>query len=447
MDPLDLAQRLLDAARAAGAEAADALVGRSSQVSIEVRGGRLEEAQRAEGIDLGLRVLVGQRQAVVASSKGDDATLAAMAERAVAMAREAPEDPSVGLADPAALAGERDMARLEIAEDGPEPDPAAMEAEARAAEAAALAVPGVTQVESAGAGWSRREMALAASNGFAGAYVRTGRSLSCGAISGTGTGMERDWDWDSRVFAAELRSPEEIGRTAGERAAARAGSRKPPTGSFPILYDERVASSLIGHLLSAINGAAVARGSSFLRDALGEMVLPPGLSVTEDPHRPRSTASKLWDAEGLPTRPRAFVEDGRLASWILDLASARRLGMASTANAARGTGGSPSPSVTNIALTQGPHSREELLRRMGTGLLVTSMIGSTINPNTGDYSRGASGFWVEGGEITYPVNEGTVAGNLRDMLRRLVPANDARPWLTRVVPSILIEEGMTVAGA
>jgi PmbA protein len=308
-----------------------------------------------------------------------------------------------------------------------------------------LAVPRVTQVEAAGAGWSRREVFLAASNGFAGGYVRTGRSLSCGAISGTGTGMERDWDWDSRVFADELRSASEIGRTAGERAAERAGSRKPRTGSFPILFDERVASSLIGHLLSAINGAAIARGSSFLRDALGEMVLPEGLSITEDPHRPRSSASRLWDAEGLPTRARALVEDGRLTTWVLDLASARRLGLESTGHASRSPGGTPSPSVTNIELTQGEASREDLMRQMGTGLLVTSMIGSTINPNTGDYSRGASGFWVEGGEIAYPVNECTVAGNLRDMLRRMVPANDARPWLTRVVPSLLVE-GMTLAG-
>ena len=446
MTPLDsLAARLLDAARMAGAEAADALVVRGSQSSVDVRGGRLEEAQRAEGIDLGLRVLIGRRQAVVSSSDARDATLAAMAERAVAMAREAPEDPSAGLADPSRLAADRDAGRLEIADPAPEPEPAELEAESREAEAAALAVPGVAQVEAAGAGWSRREVFLAATNGFAGGYVRTGRSLSCGAISGTGTGMERDWDWDSRVFAGDLRSASEIGRTAGERAAARAGSRKPRTGSFPILFDERVASSLIGHLLSAINGASVARGSSFLRDAMGEAVLPDGLSVTEDPHRSRSSASRLWDAEGVPTQPRALVEDGRLTTWILDLASARRLGLESTGHASRSPGGMPSPSVTNIELTQGTASREDLLRQMGTGLLVTSMIGSTINPNTGDYSRGASGFWVEGGEIAFPVNECTVAGNLRDMLRRIVPANDARPWLTRVVPSLLVE-GMTLAG-
>lgn len=447
MAPLDtLAARLLDAARAAGAEAADALVVRGSQVSVEVRKGRLEEAQRAEGIDLGLRVLIGRRQAVVSSSDARDPTLAAMAERAVAMAREAPEDPSAGLAEPGQLARDRDMARLELADPGEEPEPGELEAQSREAEAAALAVPGVTQVESAGAGWSRREVFLAATNGFSGGYARTGRSLSCGAISGTGTGMERDWDWDSRVFAADLRPPEEIGRTAGERAAAREGARKPPTGAFPILFDERVASSLIGHLLSAINGAAVARGSSFLRDAMGERVLPDGLSVTEDPHRPRSSASRLWDAEGLPTRARALVEDGRLATWTLDLASARRLGLASTGHAARSPGGTPSPAVTNIALTQGAATRGDLIAQMGTGLLVTSLIGSTINPDTGDYSRGASGFWVERGEIGHPVNECTIAGNLRDMLRSLVPADDARPWLTRVVPSLLVG-GMTLAGA
>ncbi len=440
-----LAARLLDAARKAGAEAADALVVRGSQSSVDVRGGGLEEAQRAEGIDLGLRVLIGKRQAVVSSSDARDATLAAMAERAVAMAREAPEDPSAGLADQAELAADRDMARLEIADPAEEPEPATLEALSREAEAAALAVLGVTQVEAAGASWYEREVHLAATNGFSGGYARSGRSLSCGAISGTGTGMERDWDWDQRVFAEELRSAEEIGRTAGERAVARAGARKPRTGTFPVVFDERVASSLIGHLLSAINGAAIARGSSFLRDAMGEMVLPEGLSVIEDPHRRRSSASKLWDAEGLPTRPRALVEDGRLTTWVLDLASARRLGLSSTGHAARSPGGMPSPSVTNIALTQGEATREDLLRRMGTGLLVTSMIGSTINPNTGDYSRGASGFWVEGGEVAYPVNECTIAGNLRDMLRRIVPANDARPWLTRVVPSLLVE-GMTLAG-
>jgi PmbA protein len=448
LPPLDaLAARLLDEARRAGAEAADALVARGQSLSVEVRAGRLEEAQRAEGVDLGLRVLVGRRQAVVSASDARDDTLRQMAERAVAMAREAPEDATAGLAEPGQLAAARDMAPLDLADPSSEPEPAALEAEAREAEAAALAVRGVSQVEAAGAGWSRREVALAATNGFAGGYARTDRSLSVSAIAGHGTAMERDWDWDHRVHAADLRGAAEIGRTAGERAAAREGATKPPTGAFPVLFDERVAASLIGHLLSAINGAAVARGSSFLRDRLGQPVLPEGMTLREEPHRPRNPASKLWDAEGLPTAPKALVENGVLMTWVLDLASARRLGMESTANAARGPGSTPSPAVTTVELTQGTASRDDLLARMGTGLLVTSLIGSTINPNTGDYSRGASGFWVEGGRIARPVNEGTIAGNLIDMLARLVPANDARPHLTRVVPSLLIEEGMTVAGA
>ena len=442
----DLAARLVDLARAAGADSADALVAEGTSIQIDVRDGRLEQAERSEGIDLGLRVFVGRRGALVSSSDRRAATLQAMAERAVAMAREAPEDPHAGLADPADLATDRDMDRLDLADPSPEPSPAHLEDIARRAEAAAKAVPGVTQVSSAGAGFGQRSVALVASNGFAARYGRTDHGLSVVAISGTGTAMERDWDGDGRVHAADLRSPEDIGRTAGERAAARAGATRPPTGTFPVLFDERISASLVGHLLSAINGAAIARGQSFLRDAMGQSVLPDGIDLTEDPHRPRQSGSKLFDAEGLPTQARALVQDGRLTTWVLDLSSARKLGLRSTGHAARGAGSQPSPSVTNLALTQGTASRDDLIRDMGTGLLVTSLIGSTINANTGDYSRGASGFWVQDGQVMGPVNECTIAGNLRDMLRRIVPANDARAHLSRVVPSILID-GMTIAGA
>ncbi|MCL4105028.1 UNVERIFIED_CONTAM: hypothetical protein GTU68_018735 [Idotea baltica] len=257
--------------------------------------------------------------------------------------------------------------------------------------------------------------------------------------------MERDYDGDMRIFQSDLRSPTDIGQKAGERAVERHGARKPKTGTFPVLFDERVSSSLIGHLLSAINGASIARGASWLRDAMGEDVLPTHLSILEDPHRPRTGGSRPFDAEGLATRKHVIVENGVLKSWTLDLATGRKLGMDSTANAARGTSGPPSPSLSNIALTQGTQSRDDLIADLGTGLLVTSMIGSTINPNTGDYSRGASGFWVENGQIAYPVNECTIAGNLRDMLRGIIPANDARLHLSRVVPSLLVE-GMTLAG-
>ena len=442
----DLAQALLDAARKAGADAADALVIEGTALSIDVREGRLEHAERAEGLDLGLRVLIGRRQACVSSSDSKPETLAMMAERAVAMAREAPEDPYAGLADPDQLSARRDGEGLELFDPSAEPEPAQLEDDARRAEAAARAVPGITQIDQSGASYSRRTIHLAATNGFVGGYQRTTRNTSCVAITGEGTGMERDWSSESRIFQADLPSPEAIGTEAGQRAAARKGSRKPPSGAFPVLYDERVASSLIGHLTAAINGTAISRGASWLRDALGQPVLPRGFTLTEDPLRRRIAGTRPFDAEGLATARRLWVEDGVLQGWVLDLATARKLGLASTANAARGPSAPPSPSLSNLALSQGTASRADLIAGMGTGLLVTSLIGSTINPTTGDYSRGASGFWIENGEIAYPVNECTIAGNLRDMLMRMKAANDARAHLSTQVPSLLVE-GLTIAGA
>ncbi len=441
----DLTHQLIEIARKAGADAADAIAVDGTSVSIDVRGGVLEHAERSEGIDVGLRVLVGKRQACVSSSDTKPDTLRQMAERAVAMAREAPEDPHAGLADPAQLARDTDTSTLDLYDPSDEPDPAMLQDQAAGAEAAALRNKGISQVQSASAGYSRRRVHLAATNGFSAGYARTDRGLSCVAISGTGTAMERDYDYDSRVFQSDLRDADDIGERAAQRAVERAGARRPKTGAYPVLFDERISSALIGHLLQASNGAAIARGSSWLRDALGAQVLPKGLSVIEEPHRARVTGSRLYDAEGLPTARRAIIDDGVLTGWTLDLANGRKLGMDSTGNAARSTGAPPSPSLTNIAMTQGTASRDDLIAQMGTGLLVTSMIGSTINPNTGDYSRGAAGFWVENGEIAYPVNECTVAGNLRAMLMTLIPANDAQPHLSRVIPSLLVE-GLTLAG-
>jgi len=440
-----LTEALLATARKAGADAADAIAVSATSLSADVRGGRLEQAERAESLEIGLRVLIGRRQACVSASDTAPGTLAEMARRAVAMAREAPEDPHAGLAEPGQLARDWDLAALELDDPAPEPAPSTLEDDARRAEAAALAVAGVSQVQAASAGYGRQEMHLAASNGFSGGYARTSRSVSCVAITGEGTAMERDWHAEGRVWQADLPTAESVGRTAGERAAARSGPRKPPTGAFPVLYDERIAATLIGHLLAAINGTAVARGASWLRDALGTEVLPSALHLTEDPLRPRIGASRPFDAEGLSTFRRDLVAGGVLTGWVLDLATARKLGMQSSANASRGLAAPPSPSVTSIALTQGAASRDALLRDMGTGLLVTSLIGSSVNPTTGDYSRGASGFWVERGEIAWPVNECTVAGNLRDMLRRITPADDARPHAAMQVPSLLVE-GLTIAG-
>ncbi|MEM6578965.1 MAG: TldD/PmbA family protein [Pseudomonadota bacterium] len=441
----DLCHALLQAAKTAGADAADAMAIEGQSQVIDVRAGALEQAERAEGTDIGLRVILGKRQACVSASDTKPETIRILAERAVAMAREAPEDTSVGLADAADLATARDADTLELADPAPPPAAEALQALALEAEAAALAVDGVSQVSGASATWSDRSLFIAASNGFSGGYRRTSSGISCVAIAGTGTSMQRDYDGDARTFAEDLRSARDIGRVAGERTVAMMDARKPPTGSFPVVYDERISGGLIGHLLSAANGASVARGASWLLDKLETKVLPAGLSVTENPHRARVSGSRPFDAEGLATAQRALVEDGILKGWVLDLANARKLHMNSTANARRGTSAPPSPGVGNIELTPGSQSRDDLLAEMGTGLLVTSLIGATINPNTGDYSRGASGFWVEGGEIAYPVNECTIAGSLPEMLRNLTPANDARPWLSRVVPSLRVER-MTIAG-
>ena len=439
-----LSHRLLDAARKAGADAADALAVSGKALSIGIRQAALEQAERAEAVDIGLRVLIGRRQACVSASDTSDATIAALAERAVAMAREAPEDPTVGLADPGQIATTWDLAALDLIDQMPEPSAAELEVMARAAEAGAMATQGIIQVE-ADASWSERQMHLALSNGFSGGYSRSSLSASAVAFAKGATGMERDWSGESRIYQADLPDPFSIGQLAAKRTLERLDAVKPPTGSYPVLFDERVAASLIGHLLSAINGQAIARGASWLREAMGQDVLPKHLSVIENPHRARISGSRPFDGEGLPTQRRLLVADGVLQSWTLDLATGRKLGMASTANAARSTSAPPSPATSNIALTQGTDSPQDLLRQMGTGLLITSMIGATINPTTGDYSRGASGFWVEGGELRYPVHECTVAGNLREMLRGIIPANDAKPHLGVQVPSLLVE-GLTLAG-
>ncbi len=440
----DLTDALLSAARAAGADTADALAVAGTSVNIDLRAGALEQAERSEATEVGLRVMIGRRQACVSASDVSQSTFARLAERAVAMAREAPEDPYAGLADPDQLARNWELAALDLTDPADEPSAGALEQDARRAEAAALDYPGISQVE-ASAGYARRGLHLATSHGFSGGYARTSRSISAVAFTGTGTAMERDWAGEGRVWQTDMPDAAEIGALAARRTLQRAGALRPVTGRFAVLFDERVAASLIGHLLSAVNGAAVARGSSWLRGALGQPVLPAHLSVTENPHRPRVSGSRPFDGEGLPTLQRTIVQDGVLMGWTLDLATGRQLGMPSTASASRSTSAPPSPSTSNIDLSQGNVSRADLIRDMGTGLLVTSMIGSTINPTTGDYSRGASGFWVQNGEVTHPVNECTIAGNLRDMLLRIVPANDARAHLSTRVPSILIE-GMTLAG-
>jgi len=441
-----LSQKLLKAAKDAGAQAADVLLVDGQSVSVDVRDGALEHAERSEGVDVGLRVLMGQRQACVSASDISDYTLEQMAQRAVAMANEAPEDPYIGLADADQLAQSWDVDALDLADTSDKPSSELMQETAQAAEAAALAVKGVSKAQGSSCGWSDTQVYLAASNGFAGGYRRTAFSTSCVAIAGEGLQMERDYCGEGRAHWAHVPDAQEVGQLAGERAVAKFGPTKPPTGSYPVLFDERISSTLIGHVLAATNGSSIIRGSSWLKDALGEQVLPKGVTLLEDPTRPRTSGAKPFDAEGLPVAPRDVIADGVLTGWTLDLASGRKLGMPSTSNASRSVGGPPSPSTGNLELLGGTKSRDALIAEMGTGLLVTGLIGSTISPTTGDYSRGASGFWVENGEIVRPVNECTIAGNLRDMLKTIVLGNDGRAHLSRVIPSILVER-LTIAGA
>ena len=441
----EILQQLLRGAQEAGCDAADAIVATDRSVMLDIRNSELEHVERSEGTAVGLRVLVGKRQACVSVSGSESEVMKRLAFQAVAMAREAPEDPFAGLAEPGQLAGEFDVESLELFDGSEPPAVDVLTDRALRAETAAMAVDGVDKVESTSAGCGSVSVEIAATNGFSGGYYRSHSDCSCSAIAGTGLEMEVDHYGETRVFDADLSSPEDIGRYAGERAVERFGPKRPKTGAFPVIFDERVSSSLIRHLLSAINGAAIARGSSWMLDALEDEVLPVGIDIVEQPLRPRSMSSRPFDAECLPQRDKAFVAGGRLKSWILDLATARKLDLESTGNAYRGVSSPPSPGVTNIEMTSGNMDRDGLVEEMGTGLIVTSLIGSTINPTTGDYSRGAGGLWVERGKITGPVSGFTIAGNLKRLLKSVTPGNDARPFLSFRVPSLLVE-GLVIAG-
>lgn len=442
-DPLDLLTDLIAKAKKAGAEAADAVYVHGVSLSHGQRLGNLERLERSEGQDLGLRVLIGRRQAIVSSTDHGPKALTELVERAVAMARNVPEDPYCGLAEPGQLA--KKIPTLEIC-DTAEPAPETLIEHAKACEEAALAVKGVTNSEGAEAGWSLSRIALAASNGFAAGYSGSRHSVGVAVLAGEGLGMERDYDFSSTVFGADLKDPAELGRRAGEKAVKRLGARKAKTGKVPIVYDPRVSGGLLGHLAGAINGPAIARGTSFLKDKLGQPVFAKGITVVDDPHRPRGLRSKPFDGEGVANQRRNIIENGRLTTWVLSLSSARQLGLETTGHASRGTSGPPGPSVTNFYMEPGPLRPEELMADIKSGFYVTEMMGMGVNGVTGDYSRGAAGFWIENGRIAYPVSEVTVAGNLKDMFANLTPASDLEFRYGTDAPTIRIE-GMTVAGA
>jgi len=440
----DLAAQLVEAAQRAGADAADALAIRSEETAIGVRAGALEEANRAESVDFGVRVLIGRRQACVSASDPRPAVIAEMVARAVAMARAAPEDPYCGLPDAATLGAAVDPAGLALTDPDPAPAPDAMEETARAAEAAALAIRGIAQVESAAVSQGRTTLALAASNGFAGGYARDTAAISVSALAGDAGGMEADYDYATRRRAADLPSPEAVGRRAAERAVARLGARKPPTGAFPVIFDARVAPSLIGHLLSAANGSAVARGASWLSGRMGETVLPDWADLLEDPLIPGGPASRPFDGEGVAAAAAPIVTRGRLARWLLDSATARQLGLQTTGNARRGLSAPPSPGATNVRLTGGTHRRDALVAGVEAGLFVTTLLGASVNPTTGAYSRGAGGFWIENGAIAHPVAEATIAGSLPDFLPTIEAADDPDLTLAIAAPTLRVN-GLVVA--
>ncbi len=441
---IDLLHDLIARARRAGADAADAVFAEGVSLSHARRLGKTEKLERSEGQDIGLRVFVGRRQAIVSSSDRAPKALADLVEHAMAMVRAVPEDEFCGIADPDEIARDwpRDLDMLDAEEPGAE----LLIERARACEEAALSVAGVTNSEGAEAGWGASRVALAASNGFAGTYAGSQHGVSVSVIAGSGTAMERDYDYSSAVYASDLRDPAEIGRSAGERAVKRLGARKMPTMRCPVVFEPRVAKSLLSHLLGAIAGPSIARGTSFLKDRLGQRIFPEAITIIDDPHRPRGLRSKPFDGEGIANRRRAIVDRGVLTTWLLDLRSARQLGLTTTGHAARGTASPPGPAATNLWLEPGMVGRDALIADIESGLYVTELMGMGVNGVTGDYSRGAAGFWIEKGALAFPVSEMTVAGNLKDMFARLVAADDLQLRDGIDAPTLRIDD-LTVAGA
>jgi PmbA protein len=439
----DTLEHLIAASLTAGADAADALFVESVSSSVSYRLGKLEDAERAEASDLGLRVFVGQKVAFVSSTDFSRDALAQLPQRAVAMARLAPEDKYAGLAPHEKLADRFPSLDLE---DANEPSAEALVALARDSEGAAMAVPGVTNSEGGGASFSRSAIALATSEGFYGSYAGTSHSIGVAVLAGEGTAMERDYDQASARHKSDLKAATEIGKSAGERAVRRLNPRKVKSQAVPIVYDPRVSGGLLGHFAGAISGASIARGVSFLKDMLGKEVFDPSVTIVDDPHRIRGLRSKPFDGEGVANGRRNLIDRGILSTWLLDCASAKQLGLSTTGHASRGTGGPPSPSSTNLYMEAGILSPEALIADIKEGFYVTELIGMGVNSVTGDYSRGAAGFWIQNGVIAFPASEITIAGNLKDMFRKITPANDLHFRYGTNAPTLRVE-GMTVAGA
>ncbi len=438
-----LIAQLLDAAKVAGADGADAMLARGHSTNVSLRLGNVEASERSEDFDVGLRVFVGHRTASISTSQLDDENITNLAERAVAMAKLAPEDPFVRLATDAELA--KSIPDLDIF-DETIPDADRLRDRAAAAEEAALSFNGIKTSDGADAGHGVVDVLIGTSNGFLAGYKRSSHGVSTVIIAEKNGQMERDYDYSSAVYESDLQPAEEVGKSAATRTLARLGARKPKTGQFPVIYDRRVAASLVGTMASAINGANITRGTSFLKDSLGKQVASKGMNFIDNPLRPRGLGSRLFDGEGLAVSKRVMVDDGVLTGWFLDLSSATKLCMPPTGNARRGLGSAPSPGASNFYIENSTISRDDLMADINEGFLITEMIGSSVDMITGDYSRGAGGFWISKGKITQPITEATIAGNLKDMFMQITVANDIDLRDSIASPSLYLD-CMMIAGS
>ena len=441
-DSRELLVSLIERATTAGASAADAVLADQVSVGVTQRLGEREELERAEGREIGLRVFVGQRQAIVSSTDASARTVGELVERALAMAKSAPEDPYCGLADPAALATA--PPDLELAEDY-EADAESLYGIAAEAEDAARSVAGVSNSNGAGVSWSRTTQSLVTSGGFSGSSASSSISCYASMVAGQGTAMETDYAFSRARFLGDLRSPAEIGREAGERTVRRLNPRKVDSGAMSVVYEPRAANSMLQHLAQAVSGPAIARKTSFLRDRMLEQVFADGITVVDDPHRRRGLGSRPFDGEGVATRPVSVIDRGVLGTWMLSSDSARQLNLPSTGHAARGASSAPGPAPSNLYIKPGELTPDELTADIERGVWITDLIGFGVDMVTGDYSRGAAGFWIENGERTTPISEFTVAGNLKAMFRGMTAANDLAFRYRADSPTLRIE-GMTVAG-
>ena len=436
-------EKLLARAKNHGATSADAIATHGRSSAIVVRGGELEDVDNSEGRDIGLRVMVGQRQACVSSSDISDASIDQLAERAVAMAKLAPEDPYCGLADESQLSTHN--VDLQLYDSVPM-TPAQLKMRALEVEAAALAVKGVQQAEGANASHATSAIYFMTSHGFSQGWLSSRHGLSVSAIAESDGAMERDFDYDGTRWLEDLKTPEEIGRTAGEKTIARLGSQQLDSGAMPVLFDQRVSGSLVSAMVGAITGPSIARGVSFLKDKMGAALFSSDIQIIDDPLMPRGHGSRPYDGEGIVPVTRHLIKDGALQTWLLNCASARQLDLQTTGHATRGIGSPPGVSATNSYMAKGSKTPEQLMAEMGEGLLITEMFGPSLNSNTGDYSVGVAGFKVENGLAAYPVSEITIAGNLLEMYKTLIPADNLIFDASTVAPSLLTE-GLTIAGS